>query len=364
MAEYEIVVNGDISDPVETNISLRQGDYGIVFYITVENMNTVGAVAHIVFRKSDGNFIETVVNSSNNKYRYTLTGMETQSPGKVVADIKFYREGQRISTASFLFNIVVDTLNTAVISGSYSDSMEEMIKAVKQKVEILINSMQIEINNMKGEINKAQTYVNNLNALINGINSKLENGDFKGEKGEQGARGIRGSQWFQGNGISGETITPQIFPASGVSEAYMGDCYLNNQNGNAYWCTTGGTPQVAKWLYITNLRGVQGIQGISGLNGKDGKKGEKGEKGEKGDKGDNGKDGKDGEKGERGLAGIQGIQGEKGEKGDKGDSGLTITGNGFFTLAGDENGDLWAYYSGDIKPEFETNNDGDIYYIF
>ena len=57
--------------------------------------------------------------------------------------------------------------------------------------------------------------------------------------------------------------------------------------------------------------------------------------------------------------------GEKGEKGDRGDSGITVPISGLFTLSGDVEGNLWAYYAdGDNPPQFEHDEEtGDIYYI-
>ena len=57
--------------------------------------------------------------------------------------------------------------------------------------------------------------------------------------------------------------------------------------------------------------------------------------------------------------------GEKGEKGDRGDSGITVPISGLFTLSGDEEGNLWAYYADwDNPPQFEHDEETvDIYYI-
>ncbi len=74
--------------------------------------------------------------------------------------------------------------------------------------------------------------------------------------------------------------------------------------------------------------------------------------------------GEKGDTGPQGEQGPQGIQGPKGEKGDRGDSGITVPVSGIFTLAGDADGNLWAYYAdGSNPPEFEVTEDGDIYYI-
>lgn len=74
--------------------------------------------------------------------------------------------------------------------------------------------------------------------------------------------------------------------------------------------------------------------------------------------------GEKGDTGPQGEQGPQGIQGPKGDKGDRGDSGITVPISGIFTLSGDEDGNLWAYYAdGSAPPEFEVTEDGDIYYI-
>lgn len=87
-------------------------------------------------------------------------------------------------------------------------------------------------------------------------------------------------------------------------------------------------------------------------------------KGDKGDKGDTGATGPQGPKGDTGAVGPQGPQGDQGPKGDQGESGITVPISGMFTLSGDENGDLWAYYTdGSIPPEFEVDENNNIYYI-
>ena len=62
-------------------------------------------------------------------------------------------------------------------------------------------------------------------------------------------------------------------------------------------------------------------------------------------------------KGDRGEIGPQGPRGEKGE------DGIMIPLNSFFTLAGDEDGNLWAYYNDDNAPQFDVDANGNIYYI-
>ena len=43
---------------------------------------------------------------------------------------------------------------------------------------------------------------------------------------------------------------------------------------------------------------------------------------------------------------------------------MVVPVSGMFTLAGDADGNLWAYYAdGSDPPQFETDEDGNIYYI-
>lgn len=58
------------------------------------------------------------------------------------------------------------------------------------------------------------------------------------------------------------------------------------------------------------------------------------------------------------------FDGPQGPQGPPGESGVVTPTNGFFTLAGDSDGNLWAYYNdADNPPEFEVDETGNIYYI-
>lgn len=77
----------------------------------------------------------------------------------------------------------------------------------------------------------------------------------------------------------------------------------------------------------------------------------------------NGPPGIQGPKGDKGEKGDQGEKGEKGDPGEKGESGITVPVNGFFTLAVDTDGNLWAYSAeSGTTPEFEYDSDtGNLY---
>lgn len=71
-----------------------------------------------------------------------------------------------------------------------------------------------------------------------------------------------------------------------------------------------------------------------------------------------------GEQGAVGPRGAQGIEGPEGKQGPPGESGVVTPTSGWFTLAGDAEGNLWAYYNDiDTPPKFEVDEDGNIYYI-
>lgn len=63
------------------------------------------------------------------------------------------------------------------------------------------------------------------------------------------------------------------------------------------------------------------------------------------------------------VVGRDGERGEKGEKGDDGERGVTTQVGGFFTLAVDARGDLWAYSEDDIIPEFEYDPETGLLYF-
>ena len=77
-----------------------------------------------------------------------------------------------------------------------------------------------------------------------------------------------------------------------------------------------------------------------------------------------GNKGDTGPQGAVGPAGAQGVAGPVGPQGPAGESGVVTPTTGWFTLAGDEDGNLWAYYNDtDATPQFEVDEKGNIFYI-
>lgn len=50
----------------------------------------------------------------------------------------------------------------------------------------------------------------------------------------------------------------QTYPTSGIANAVVNDMNVNPTSWNVYKCTVGGSPSVAEWLYIGNIKGASG----------------------------------------------------------------------------------------------------------
>ena len=83
-----------------------------------------------------------------------------------------------------------------------------------------------------------------------------------------GATGAAGSsaQWYSGTKITGTSTTATIFSDSGITNAKVGDMYLNTSTYNTYRCTVAGAAAAAKWVYVNNIKGAKGDQGNAGAD--------------------------------------------------------------------------------------------------
>ena len=83
----------------------------------------------------------------------------------------------------------------------------------------------------------------------------------------QGSNGSNGysSQWYTGTGITGTSSTATTFSGSGVTDAKIGDMYLNTSTYNTYRCTVAGNASTAKWVYVNNIKGAKGDQGDAAI---------------------------------------------------------------------------------------------------
>lgn len=85
----------------------------------------------------------------------------------------------------------------------------------------------------------------------------------------KGAAGVDGGRWYSGTAITGTPTSGQSFQ-TGISNAVVGDMYLNTSTSNTYRCTLGGDENTAKWVYVNNIKGQQGAAGQNGSNGANG----------------------------------------------------------------------------------------------
>ena len=70
------------------------------------------------------------------------------------------------------------------------------------------------------------------------------------------------SYWYTGTTITGTDATPTAFPSSGITEARLGDMYLNESTSNVYRCTLAGDAAAALWSYRTNIKGAPGADAV------------------------------------------------------------------------------------------------------
>ena len=87
-------------------------------------------------------------------------------------------------------------------------------------------------------------------------------GNIKGQTGDVGP----GAIWYTGTKITGTSTTATAFSGSGITNAQIGDMYLNTSTYNTYRCTVGGAASAAKWVYVSNIKGGKGDQGAPGAD--------------------------------------------------------------------------------------------------
>lgn len=142
--KYQVKVSMKQAAIVETGIVLKQGDFGMQIEIEVLDFDATGTTPQIVFRKAMGAVESTTITVSGNKYTYTFKGTELDTPGKCFCDLKLKNSTtQRISTASFMFKVVADTLDgLAEEASSYSDTIEQIVAGFDDEINEIKNTTQ------------------------------------------------------------------------------------------------------------------------------------------------------------------------------------------------------------------------------
>lgn len=126
--EYPILVNVKIKSVIQTHYELKQQDYGQKIIVTAEDYDINGTTARLFINKNDGTVDERIMTKENDSYTYILDSDDTSCPGKTVFDVKYYKQGVRDSSASFIFNIIPDRLGKLNESENFSDSIIQAIE--------------------------------------------------------------------------------------------------------------------------------------------------------------------------------------------------------------------------------------------
>ena len=135
---YSINLNFNNTIPVKTDFTFKQGDKGITLNLATTGLDTTGTTAHIVFKRSNGTSVEAeLTGQTGPSYSYTILGNEFEIPGVVVADLKLYNgDTQRVSTASFIFLVMGDTMDgVGGGTGGYSDQLEKLSQEFSDTLE-------------------------------------------------------------------------------------------------------------------------------------------------------------------------------------------------------------------------------------
>ena len=135
---YHVQVSMNQLAEVKTGFTFKQGDFGFNIAIEVMDFDATGTTPQIVFRKANGAVESTDVTVAGNIYTYTVKGNELDTPGIGVCDIKLKNSTtQRISTASFQYEVIADTLGGLnERTNSYSDTIGQIWETLQDYSEV------------------------------------------------------------------------------------------------------------------------------------------------------------------------------------------------------------------------------------
>lgn len=146
-AQYTVTIDIINTGTVRTNIRLKQGDYGAPLYIKVENNGNPyydeNIIPEVYFKRPDRTTVfGSALKGNDNKYIYIFKGSELEVAGNVLADVKFKHPNGRESTATFMFECVVDTRSNSlqqskVIWNDVIDTLDKFEKLVDESEEIV-----------------------------------------------------------------------------------------------------------------------------------------------------------------------------------------------------------------------------------
>ena len=157
-ADYYVNLHFNQAVAQKTGYAFKIGDKGCTFHFHCEDLNPSGMYPHIVFNHPNNTCVEGVPTGSGRDYAYTIQGNEFAVIGKTVVDLKFYDAidaTQRISTASFIIDILPDTYTDfEEASSSYADSLER----AREEIDAAI----LDLQSAEHDLEEAETDLGNM----------------------------------------------------------------------------------------------------------------------------------------------------------------------------------------------------------
>ena len=162
-SDYYINLHFNQAVSQRTGYAFKIGDKGCTFHLHCEDLDPTGMLPHIVFNHPNNTCVEGVPDGSGRDYTYTIQGNEFGVCGKTVVDLKFYDSldaTQRISTASFMIEIIADTYTDfEESSSSYADSLERAREEIDAAI-LELQDAEEDLNDMSTEFaNTLQDYI-------------------------------------------------------------------------------------------------------------------------------------------------------------------------------------------------------------
>ena len=224
MVNYDIELSTKYNEPIDTGICLTQGDYGqIQFTLRVKNdgVYVTDAVSATINIRLE-NRIPVVGNliKSGNGYIYKLLGNELSIPGKAVSDVKFKYSDGRTSSCKFIYHVSEDIINESSLdAGGYIGKLDQLEADAEDLITQLVQYENIYPRTVKAtedaeksahdaeiSASNANRAASNAESIRNDLVSRLQSGEFKGEKGDPGPQGLQGATGQMGiQGVKGET---------------------------------------------------------------------------------------------------------------------------------------------------------------
>lgn len=289
-ADFDVILNFNSATPVKTGAEFKAGDKGFTINMDVRELDPTGMTPKIAFYRSNGTSVESsAVTNVGNVFSYTLLGNELAVPGIVVADLKFYDgDDQRVSSASFIFTAIADTLDG--LGGgteSYSDELEQLSAEFQDTLDDYIdafgNTAPI---NPRGDYDANETYeprdmVYDSNtgtswvakvettghAPANGSAywQKLVNSSGSASLGDLDDVDTTGATSGQLLGFDGDEWTPVHAPAAGTSNLnlFTNSWFMVNQRGVTSKTVTAQEPFVDNWNVMQATYAVQADTSIN-----------------------------------------------------------------------------------------------------